>query len=141
MIIFVPLQPSLTQDVPATDEDNNYFFTTIAMRRRVVANAAEANGEPTALAGDGDVCLHPLFAEHLHRPGVGLRQRGPETVQPLQSRLPSVGPSVQAGGHAGHNLHGEASLRFLHVAFKIHRVFGEELPLEERQGRRGARTG
>ena len=47
----------------------------------------------------------------------------------------------QTGGHAGNNLHGEASLRFLHVAFEIHRVFGEELPLEERQGRRGARTG
>ena len=33
-----------------------------------------ADGEPVALAGHGDVCLHPLFDEHVHRSGVGLRQ-------------------------------------------------------------------
>ena len=33
-----------------------------------------ANREPTAMAGDGDVCFHPLLAEHLHRSGMGLRQ-------------------------------------------------------------------
>ena len=49
-----------------------------------------------------------------------------------------MGTGVQTGGYAWHHLHSQAPLRVLYVAIGLYGIFGEELALEEWQGRRGA---
>ena len=79
-----------------------------------------AHPQPTQMAGHGDVCVYPLLDEHLHRPGMGFRQRRPQFVQSSEPRLPTVGTCLQTSWHARHYFHRQAPLRFLYVALRLY---------------------
>jgi hypothetical protein len=56
------------------EPDNGHGEWPTEVRRCQYALRSCADGESAAVAGYGNVCLHPLFAEHIYRPGVGFRR-------------------------------------------------------------------
>ncbi len=101
--------------------------------------AGRAVRAPAPLAGPRVPGLCPLRHEHLHRPGVGRGDRGPEALQSDRSRRRAVGRGGQGGGHPGPHRHGQAPRRLLPLAEPLHGALGQEFALEGREGRRRRR--
>ena len=107
------------------------------------AGAGGAQPPAVCLSAAGILRLCPLYGEHLYRPGVGRRHRGPGDFQPGEAGRPPVGQGGEVRGDAGAYPHLQAPRRLLPVAQPVHGALGGPQPLSRRQGRhcKGNRPG
>lgn len=92
------------------------------------------------MAADGDLRLHPLWAEHLQRHGMGLWRHASRNLQPIQPRLRAMGADLESSRHERRHPHRETSRRLLSLAYRDHGLFHQELTLQRRPWRRGRRV-
>ena len=96
---------------------------------------ARALPQPGGLAAIGADRIPTLRHEHLHRPGMGRRQRGPGVVRPNRAGRGAMGAHAQRKRLQDGHPDGKAPRRLLPVAHENHHPLRGVLPMEKRERR------